>query len=140
MTKREMETTDVCVNGNCNFNRYATKKTVAEGSFEVALLITNAVQLKLLLGNMVKDPLWWVGLALVCVSLFIQVLNGCILVLVGVDDITKVRRQNRLISLNNFSMVLSVLLAAINIILNVIVAVDPKLLSLTLNQTMNKIG
>ena len=31
---------------NCNYNRYATKKTLANGGFEIALLITNAVQLK----------------------------------------------------------------------------------------------
>jgi hypothetical protein len=124
---------------NCNYNRYATKKTLANGGFEIALLITNAVQLKVLLGNMSKqDPLWWVGLVLVCISIFIQVLNGCTLVLMGTNDITKVRRQPRLISLNNLSLIFSVLLAIVNVILNVIVVVDPQILSLASNVT--KIG
>jgi len=121
---------------NCNFNRYATKKTLANGGFEIALLVTNAVQLKTVLSNMTKqDTLWWVGLVLICLSLLIQVFNGCVLVLMGTDDITQARRQRRLVSLNNLSLIFSVLLAVINVVLNVIVAVDPQLLSLESNGT-----
>ncbi|CAF0857774.1 unnamed protein product [Didymodactylos carnosus] len=132
MSKHNMDVEDVCVGPNCpggGYNRYATKKTIAEGSFEIALLITNAVQLKVLLGHMDRTPLWWVGIALVSASLLIQVLNGCILVILGLDDITKQRRQTRLVSLNNLSLILSVILSAVNIVLNVIVAVDSNLLS-----------
>ncbi|CAF1021808.1 unnamed protein product [Adineta ricciae] len=122
--------------GETTFNRYATKKTLANSSFELALLVTNAVQLKTLLGNKSnQDALWIVGLSLVCASLFIQVINACILVLLGTDDISKEQRQHRLISLNNFSLVLSVLLAIVNVVLNVIVAVDPQILSATINGT-----
>ncbi|CAF0716736.1 unnamed protein product [Adineta steineri] len=122
--------------GHSTFNRYATKKTLANSSFEIALLVTNAVQLKTLLGNKTtQDALWYVGLSLVCVSLFIQVINACILVLMGTDDISKERRQHRLISLNNFSLILSVLLAIVNVVLNVIVAVDPQILATTINAT-----
>jgi len=115
--------------GHCSFNRYATKKTLANSSFEIALLVTNAVQLKTLLGNKTnQDALWFVGLTLVCISLFIQVINACILVLLGTDDISKERRQHRLVLLNNFSLILSVLLAIVNVILNVIISVEPKIL------------
>ena len=115
--------------GHSTFNRYATKKTLANSSFEIALLVTNAVQLKTLLDNrMHHDTLWYVSLTLVCISLFIQVINACILVLLGKGDIGVERRQHRLVSLNNFSLVLSVLLAIVNIVLNVIVAFDPKVL------------
>jgi len=122
--------------GRCTFDQYATKKTLANSSFEIALLVTNAVQLKTLLGNKTnQDVLWYVGLTLVCISLFIQVINGCILVLLGTGDISKERRQHRLISLNNFSLILSVLLAIINVVLNVLVAVEPKILVPTINGT-----
>lgn len=122
--------------GHCTFNSYATKKTLANSSFEIALLVTNAVQLKTLLGNKADhDTLWYVGLALVCVSLFIQVINACILVLLGTDDISKERRQHRLVSLNNFSLILSVLLAIVNVVLNIIVAVEPQILSKAMNGT-----
>ncbi|UJR30054.1 hypothetical protein I4U23_017599 [Adineta vaga] len=122
--------------GHSTFNRYATKKTLANSSFELALLVTNAVQLKTLLGNKAnQDALWFVGLSLVCFSLFIQVINACILVLMGTDDISREQRQRRLISLNNFSLILSVLLAVVNVVLNVIVAVDPQILATTINAT-----
>ncbi|CAF1036315.1 unnamed protein product [Didymodactylos carnosus] len=113
--KRRMEMEDGN-EGGYDQNRYATKKTIAEGSFEIALLITNAVQLKVLLGNMEKTTLWWVGIAL-----------------------GKPQRQRRLVSLNNFSLILSVILAAVNVVLNVIVVVDPNLLSPTNNTTKLKL-
>ena len=123
-------------NGHSTFNGYATKKTLANSSFELALVVTNAVQLKNLLSHKSgQDTLWYIGLALVCASLLIQVVNACVLVLLGTDDISKQRRQHRLVSLNNFSLVLSVLLAIVNIVLNVIVAVDPQILAATINGT-----
>ncbi|CAF3844835.1 unnamed protein product [Rotaria sordida] len=127
---------DTLNGGHTTFNNYATKKTLANSSIEIALLVTNAVQLKTLLGNQTnQDTLWYVGLALVCISLLIQVVNACILVLLGTNDISKERRQHRLISLNNFSLILSVLLAIVNVVLNVIVAVDPKIFATVINGT-----
>lgn len=122
--------------GQSSFNRYATKKTLANSSFEIALIITNAVQLKTLLGNHVHhDVLWFVSLTLVCVSLLIQVINGCLLVLLGKGNIGEEQRQHRLISFNDLSLVLSVLLAIVNIVLNVIVAVEPQVLVPSVNST-----
>ncbi|CAF0837103.1 unnamed protein product [Rotaria sp. Silwood1] len=122
--------------GKTTVNQYATKKTLAISNLEVALLATNAVQLKTLLGNKDhKDTLWWVGLGLVCGSLGFQLLNACILILLGTDDLGKERRQHRLVSLNNFSLILSVFINIINIVLNVIVAVDPKIFTQTSNST-----
>lgn len=122
--------------GQSSFNRYATKKTLANTSFEIALLVTNAVQLKTLLSNYVQhDTLWYVSLTLVCISLIIQVINACILVLLGKSNIGEERRQHRLINLNDLSLVLSVLLAVVNVVLNVIVAVEPKILAMPNNGT-----
>ena len=92
---READTT--LDNGQSTFNGYATKKTLANSSFELALLVTNAVQLKTLLGNKgTHDTLWHVGLTLVCVSIGIQVLNACILVLWDKGNSGKEKRQHRL--------------------------------------------
>ncbi|CAF1190983.1 unnamed protein product [Rotaria sordida] len=122
--------------GKTTVNQYATKKTLAISNLEVALLATNAVQLKTLLGNKTnKDTMWWVGLGLVCGSLLLQVINACILVLLGTDDLGKEQRQHRLVSLNNFSLILSVFINIINVVLNVIVAVDPQILTQTSNST-----
>ena len=91
---------------------------------------------KTLLGNKkTQDTLWIIGIALVCASLLIQVLNACILILLGTDDISKKPRQHRLVSLNNFSLILSVFVTVINVVLNIIVAIDPEILAQTLNGT-----
>ena len=124
--------------GKATVNGYATKKTLANSSFEIALIVTNAVQLKTLLQSTPKqDTLWYVGLVLVCASLGIQVINACILVLLGTDDISKERRQHRLVCLNNFSLILTVLLSVVNIVLNIIIAVDPQILAVAVNSTKN---
>ena len=50
---------DTLDNGHTTFNGYATRKTLANSSFELALVVTNAVQLKTLLGNTNNhDTLW----------------------------------------------------------------------------------
>ncbi|UJR16420.1 hypothetical protein I4U23_003322 [Adineta vaga] len=122
--------------GKTTINQYATKKTLAISNLEVALLATNAVQLKTLLGNTKnKDTLWLVGIILVCASLVIQVLNACILILLGTDDISKKPRQHRLVSLNNISLILSLFVTVINVVLNIIVAIDPQILSQNGNGT-----
>ncbi|CAF1182386.1 unnamed protein product [Adineta steineri] len=124
--------------GTTTVNQYATKKTLAVGNLEIALIATNAIQLKTLLGNTSnKDTLWLVGLILVCASLIIQIFNACILVLLGTDDISKKGHQHRLVSLNNFSLMLSVLVTIINVVLNIIVAIEPQILNQTLNGTKN---
>jgi hypothetical protein len=118
--------------GKTTVNQYATKKTVAVGNLEIALLTTNAVQLKTLLGHKAdKDVIWYIGFILVCASLFIQVLNACILVLLGTGNISKERQQHRLVSLNNFSLILSIFVTVINVVLNIVVAIDPDILSQT---------
>lgn len=122
--------------GKTTVNQYTTKKTIAISNLEIALLTTNAVQIKTLLGHKTnKDTLWHVSFVLVCASLGIQVLNACILVLIGTDDIGKPRRQHRLVSLNNVSMILSIFVTVINVVLNVIIAIDPQILTQTTNTT-----
>lgn len=56
-----------------NINRYATKKTVAKGLLDVALLSANASQLKVVLSS--KDTTWshYLVLTLISISIFVQV-------------------------------------------------------------------
>lgn len=127
---------DTLDHGKTTVNDYATKKTIAVGNLEIALLATNAVQLKTLLGNKTnKDTIWYISLVLVCASLLIQVLNACILVLLGKDNLSKRSHQHRLVSLNNFSLILSIFVTVINVVLNILVAIDPQILAQTLNVT-----
>ena len=118
--------------GKTTVNQYATKKTLALSNLEIALLTTNAVQLKTLLGHKDKrDTLWLVSFVLVIVSLAIQVLNACILVVLGSGDLSKIRRQHCLVLLNNFSLILTVLVNVVNIVLNIIIIVEPDVLQQT---------
>lgn len=122
--------------GKTTVNEYATKKTFALGNLEIALITTNAVQLKTLLGHKTdRDTYWWIGLILVCASILIQVINACVLGILGTNNIDKERRQHRLVVLNNISMVLSVFINVINIVLNVIVGIEPQILAQTPNAT-----
>ena len=122
--------------GKTTVNKYATKKTFALSNLEVALLTTNAVQLKTLLGHKTeRDTFWWISFVLVCASILIQVVHACILGIMGTDNIDKESHQHRLVVLNNISTVLSVVINVINIILNVILGIDPELLSQTSNNT-----
>lgn len=122
--------------GKTTVNQYATKKTLAISNLELALLATNAVQLKTLLGNKDNhDTLWLVGLILVCASLGIQVLNACLLVFLGTHDLSKKPQQHKLVSCNNFSLILSIFVTVINVVLNVVVAVEPSILNQSSNET-----
>merc|ERR1719362_489425 len=68
-------------------NRYATKKTIAQGMLDVALLTANASQLKyvLQLGN--SHPFYELMLSLIVISIILQALQGCLLLLVAVNSI-----------------------------------------------------
>jgi hypothetical protein len=130
------ENTHTLDHGKTTVNQYATKKTFALSNLEIALLTTNAIQLKTLLGHKTeRDTFWWIGFVLVCASILIQVVHACILGIIGTGNIDDERRQHRLVVLNNVSTVLSVVINVINIILNVIVGIEPKILTQTGNNT-----
>merc|ERR1712241_1185201 len=65
-------------------NRYATKKTIAQGMLDVALLTANASQLKYVLqvGETVH-PFYHLMLALIIVSIVLQVLTAVFMFILG---------------------------------------------------------
>merc|ERR1711934_1056378 len=65
-------------------NRYATKKTIAQGMLDVALLTANASQLKyvLQLGEE-RHEFYHLMLALIILSIILQALNGVVLLFIG---------------------------------------------------------
>ena len=55
-------------------NRYATKKTIAQGLLDVALLTANASQLKYVLQvGYDKHPFYYLMLSLIIISMILQV-------------------------------------------------------------------
>merc|ERR1711956_128081 len=68
-------------------NRYATKKTIAQGMLDIALLTTNASQLKYLLQVGDGHDFYAVVLGLVIGSILLQVLVGILFLILGGLDI-----------------------------------------------------
>ena len=56
-------------------NKYATKKTIAQGLLDVALLTANASQLKYVLQVGEKHEFYALMLALISISIVLQVCN-----------------------------------------------------------------
>merc|ERR1719412_3097082 len=75
-------------------NRYATKKTIAQGMLDVALLTANASQLKyvLQLGED-KHPFYTLMLSLIIISIIFQVLVGILFLVIGGMSINETPNQ-----------------------------------------------
>lgn len=54
-------------------NRYATKKTIAQGMLDIALLTANASQLKYILQVGERHEFYTLMLTLICISIVMQV-------------------------------------------------------------------
>ncbi|XP_044587486.1 ninjurin-1-like isoform X2 [Cotesia glomerata] len=57
-------------------NRYATKKTIAQGMLDIALLTANASQLKYILQVGKQHEFYTLMLTLICLSIGLQILSG----------------------------------------------------------------
>ncbi|XP_071530046.1 ninjurin-2-like isoform X3 [Panulirus ornatus] len=93
-------------------NRYATKKTVAQGMLDVALLTANASQLKYVLQVGQEHQFYTIMLVLIITSL---VLQGLMVVLLGplaALNISKLSQQYRAVVINHLVMGFSMLVMA----------------------------
>ncbi|XP_014773313.1 ninjurin-1 isoform X2 [Octopus bimaculoides] len=80
-----------------NYYRYATKKTMAQGLLDVALLMSNASQLKAILDVGEAHDYYHALVAIVIISISLQVITGILLLILGsLKDHTErhVRRAN----------------------------------------------
>ncbi|XP_025201362.1 ninjurin-2-like isoform X3 [Melanaphis sacchari] len=96
-------------------NRYATKKTIAQGMLDIALLTANANQLKYILQVGEKHEFYKPLLVLIAMSIFLQVLVGGIFLVVGGLDIKKEKDQRKCLILNDVSVIMVFLITTINI-------------------------
>ncbi|KAF6200523.1 hypothetical protein GE061_004966 [Apolygus lucorum] len=63
-------------------NRYATKKTIAQGMLDIALLTANASQLKYILQVGEKHEFYSLMLGLITTSIILQVIGGALSVVI----------------------------------------------------------
>merc|ERR1711997_349867 len=90
-----------------NTNRYATKKTIAQGMLDIALLSTNASQLKYILTVGEEHQYYLPMLVLIVSSIVLQVLNGLTQVIMGPLSLDKEEFKSFLNAVNYLSMFLS---------------------------------
>ncbi|XP_053645237.1 ninjurin-2 isoform X4 [Cherax quadricarinatus] len=93
-------------------NRYATKKTVAQGMLDVALLTANASQLKYVLEVGEQHPYYAVMLGLIITSLVLQGLTAVLLGVLTVLNIKKPHHQYPAEVINHVVMGLNMLIMA----------------------------
>ncbi|XP_050338018.1 ninjurin-2 isoform X3 [Bactrocera neohumeralis] len=77
-------------------NRYATKKTIAQGMLDIALLTANASQLKYILQVGDQHQFYKLMLIMISLSIILQVIAGSLLVVLSVIGIHKNKYQRSL--------------------------------------------
>ncbi|XP_055550257.1 ninjurin-2 isoform X1 [Wyeomyia smithii] len=99
-------------------NRYATKKTIAQGMLDIALLTANASQLKYILQVGEKHEFYTLMLTLISISIILQLVVGILFVIIGSLNINRKPEQMTAIILNDIILVLIFLISLINVIIS----------------------
>ncbi|CAL1287049.1 unnamed protein product [Larinioides sclopetarius] len=105
-------------NPSLDANVYATKKTIAQGLLDVALLTANASQLKYLIQAGKEHEFYYVMMTLISLSIILQVLTGCMMLLIANTNLNEVKRQRRADNLNNAITIGVFLVAILNILIS----------------------
>ncbi|CAF3225251.1 unnamed protein product [Rotaria socialis] len=110
-----------------NYNGYASKKTIGQVFFLIALLTSNAMQMRTLILQKQRDQIWTASLVFVCVSIIFQCGLAVILYILGKGDITKRQSQTKLALYNIAALAIIGIIALINIFLNILMlTINPK--------------
>ncbi|XP_031329349.1 ninjurin-2 isoform X3 [Photinus pyralis] len=99
-------------------NRYATKKTIAQGLLDVALLTANASQLKYVLQVGKQHEFYTLMLSLIIVSIVLQLIVAILFVIIGGLNINKTRDHTAALVLNDVILIFVFLISLINIIIS----------------------
>ncbi|XP_068894451.1 ninjurin-1 isoform X5 [Tenebrio molitor] len=99
-------------------NKYATKKTIAQGLLDVALLTANASQLKYVLQVGEKHEFYILMLCLISISIVLQLIVAILFVIIGGLNINKHRDHAAAIILNDVILIFIFLITIVNIIIS----------------------
>ncbi|GFY75063.1 ninjurin-1 [Trichonephila inaurata madagascariensis] len=98
-------------------NVYSTKKTVAQGMMDLALLTANASQLKLVLKyNQEKSAIFFIHVSCICISITLQIIVGVMLILNSRYDINRPSHHSRADLMNNLTVIGIFLVTVVNVI------------------------
>ncbi|KAK7128761.1 hypothetical protein R3I94_017109 [Phoxinus phoxinus] len=101
--------------GLFNMNHYATKKSAAQSMLDVALLMANSSQLKTVLHSGPQHRFYIPLIALISLSISLQVIVGFLLVFIVKYDLNDVKKQPRLSTMNDAATILVFFTVLINI-------------------------
>ncbi|XP_034127855.1 ninjurin-2 isoform X1 [Drosophila guanche] len=99
-------------------NRYATKKTIAQGMLDIALLTANASQLKYILQVGEQHQFYKLMLILISLSIVMQLLVGILFVAIGSLNINRQKDQTAAIILNDIILVVIFVISVLNVIIS----------------------
>ncbi|XP_065081783.1 ninjurin-2 isoform X1 [Ochlerotatus camptorhynchus] len=99
-------------------NRYATKKTIAQGMLDIALLTANASQLKYILQVGEKHEFYTLMLVLISISIILQLIVGILFVIIGSLNINHKHEQMAAIVINDIIVVLIFIISLMNVIIS----------------------
>merc|ERR1712038_1873598 len=97
-----------------NTNRYATKKTIAQGMLDIALLSTNAAQLKYILTVGEEHEYYLPMLILIVASIVLQAIVGVLFMIIGAINIEDTESQSTADTLNNVILIIVFFITVIN--------------------------
>lgn len=110
---------------NFSVNRYATQKTIAAGTMNIALLTSNANHLKVLFNKDEKDHngYYYFVIVLICLSMLLQVVMAVLAMMVGGSNVCLESTDNdqdeakrKIQNKNSVTTILAVLATLINIL------------------------
>uniref|UniRef100_A0A1A9X1I4 Ninjurin-2 n=1 Tax=Glossina brevipalpis TaxID=37001 RepID=A0A1A9X1I4_9MUSC len=99
-------------------NRYATKKTIAQGMLDIALLTANASQLKYILQVGEQHQFYKLMLILISLSIVLQLLVGILFVIIGSLNINREKDQRAAVIMNDVILVVVFVISVINVIIS----------------------
>ncbi|XP_067126798.1 ninjurin-1-like isoform X4 [Centruroides vittatus] len=99
-------------------NVYATKKSVAQGLLDVALLTANASQLKYLLRVGDRHEFFYPMMVLVCLSIVLQIAVGALIVVLGSTDLNQAKNHRKADVLNNVVTLFIFFISIVNILIS----------------------
>ncbi|XP_039496059.1 ninjurin-1 isoform X1 [Drosophila santomea] len=99
-------------------NRYATKKTIAQGMLDIALLTANASQLKYILQVGEQHQFYKLMLILISLSIVMQLLVGILFVVIGSLNINRQQDQTAAVILNDVILVVVFIISVVNVIIS----------------------